>query len=204
MWAFTAPGDGLTALTVPRGLPALLFGWLGLLAGGVLGSLHAQQVPDFLSGRTEGREGAGVPSASSGSRLYSGSVGCVWKVRWLLSPGCDSGAGTEVLTMEPVWPLGECLSPSHSWVASDGQGVQNDLVHGLPGGVLDVCVCGDTCHGHSAGREDWHLAGAGRPGASNVPWAPRPCSGNNGSRIPRTLPVSCQMFLWVKNVFKMV
>ena len=200
MWAFTAPGDGLTALTVPRGLPALLFGWPGLPASGVLGSLCAQQVPDLMSGQTEGGEGAGVPSASSGSRLHSSSVGCVWKVWRLLSPGCDSGAGTEVLTMGPVWPLGECLSPSHSWVASDGQSVQNDLVHELPGAVLDMCVCvGTLVSGHSAGREDWHLAGA-----SKVPWAPRPRSGNNGSCIPRTLPMSCQMFLWVKNVFKMV
>lgn len=60
---------------------ALLFGWLGALAGGVLDSLCAHQTPDFLSGE---REGSGIPPTNSG--LHSNSVEFVWKFWPLLSP----------------------------------------------------------------------------------------------------------------------
>lgn len=95
MWAFTAPADGLTAHTVPRGLTALLFGWLG----GALGSLCAQEAPQLPEQADWGRGRSGDLCRKLWSRLRSSSVGCVWKVWSLLSPRCDSGAGTEVPTV---------------------------------------------------------------------------------------------------------
>lgn len=95
VWAFTAPADGLTAHTVPRGLTALLFGWLG----GALGSLCAQEAPQLPEQADWGRGRSGDLCRKLWSRLRSSSVGCVWKVWSLLSPRCDSGAGTEVPTV---------------------------------------------------------------------------------------------------------
>lgn len=170
MWAFTAPGDGLT---VPRVLTALQFGRLGLPAGeggaGLPLCPAGARLPEWAAW---GREGARIPSAHSGCRLRSSSVGCVCKVPLLPSPGCDSGAGTEVPTVGPAWPLGECLSPSHSWVASDGQSNAErpweQLVRGAPWGVSDVCG-GDTCRWSQCWEGGLAPGGQGCPGLSNVP-----------------------------------